>query len=198
MTFSEPQPSPPFYTKADVTTTLDYLLRMFNKKGITGSSLISMLATDPVSGDNYWLLSKCWDASLQNGNHESLRDTTIKPVLISLLKCHAHTDDGITIIMSISALLTYLPCSGFYHNNHDKKLQQKLSHQSIFVIYNQIWAQVDNHHSGRSVLQTTVQKMWIVEQSGWRQYNCSEFVVVLSFLMYKIIFSFGISRSIAL
>ena len=53
MTFSEPQPSPPFYTKADVTATLDYLLRMFNKKGITGSSLISMLATDPVSGDNY-------------------------------------------------------------------------------------------------------------------------------------------------
>ena len=53
LNYSEPQPSPPFYTKADVTTTLEYLLKMFNKKGITGHLLIAMLATDPVSEDNY-------------------------------------------------------------------------------------------------------------------------------------------------
>ena len=47
--YSEPEPNPPHYTKAQIDTTMKYLLRLFHQNGVEGNTLLSILSKRPVS-----------------------------------------------------------------------------------------------------------------------------------------------------
>ena len=46
--YSEPEPNPPHYTRVQVEATMAHILRLFQKNGIAGSTLLSILSQRPV------------------------------------------------------------------------------------------------------------------------------------------------------